>query len=283
MYKFILLLISFNLYALEVPSLTQPVMDLTGSISEETKVNLGNQARVLYEKDIAQVSFLIIPSLENEVLEDYSIRVANTWKLGNKKNENGLLVFISMAERKIRIEVGSGLEGLVTDINSNRMIQEMKPFMRSGDLEGAMLSVLNEVDRLHDYNSTDKVLERKLMQAERDRSNAETLAYAEKIVKNLFLLFLIGYLCHQSINYFLIKDPSHNISKEVEKKRDELKVVDKDLEEIIKKDSSLNYDKEKQKLSNLKNKQSEDGFRLSELKFEVSKMKKFIKDNKGDS
>src|SRR5262249_41755252 len=61
-----------------------------------------------------QIAVLIIPSLEGEILEDYSLRVAEKWKLGNKDRDNGVLWLISIKDRKMRIEVGHGLEGALT-------------------------------------------------------------------------------------------------------------------------------------------------------------------------
>lgn len=86
---------------------------------------------------------LTLPSLEGEPLEDFTIHVMESWKLGNKDRDDGLLLFIAVAERKIRIEVGQGLEGEVTDAVSSRIISEiMQPAFRRGDMEGGILQGL---------------------------------------------------------------------------------------------------------------------------------------------
>ena len=111
--------------AIDVPRLKARVNDYAGILT-------GSEERVLESllidtenKTSSQVALLTIPSLEGEVLEDYSIRVAEKWNLGQKKFDNGVLVLVAMAERKIRIEVGYGLEPILTDLKSNYIIRKM--------------------------------------------------------------------------------------------------------------------------------------------------------------
>jgi uncharacterized protein len=86
-----------------------------------------------------QVAVLILPSLEGEPLESFSHLVGTTWKLGQKGTENGVLLLIALRERKVRIEVGYGLEGTLTDLRSAHIIrQEIVPRFRSGDLPGGI-------------------------------------------------------------------------------------------------------------------------------------------------
>ncbi len=82
-----------------------------------------------------QIAVLIIQSLEGETLEDYSLRVAHdAWKLGSKNNDNGVLLLVAVEDRQMRIEVGQGLEGVLTDAATNRIIRnEMVPNFRRGD------------------------------------------------------------------------------------------------------------------------------------------------------
>ncbi|MBI3219289.1 MAG: TPM domain-containing protein [Bacteroidetes bacterium] len=103
------------------------------------------------EKDLAsyedstsnQIAILIIQSLEGEVLEDFSIKVAEKWKLGSKKNDNGVLLLIAVDDHKMRIEVGQGLEGALTDAHSNRIIRnEMAPEFRRGDYDAGVLAAI---------------------------------------------------------------------------------------------------------------------------------------------
>jgi uncharacterized protein len=89
---------------------------------------------------------LILPSLEGEPLESFSHRVGTTWKLGQKGTENGVLLLIVLGERKVRIEVGYGLEGTLTDLRSAHIIrQEIVPRFRSGDLPGGIAAGVHAI------------------------------------------------------------------------------------------------------------------------------------------
>jgi uncharacterized protein len=119
---------------------------LTGRVVDHAQVLPPNVATSLVRdleaheaKTGNQVAVLILPSLEGESLEEFSHRVAATWKLGQKGTDNGVLLLIALRERKVRIEVGYGLEGPLTDLRSGHIIrQEIVPRFRSGDLPGGI-------------------------------------------------------------------------------------------------------------------------------------------------
>jgi uncharacterized protein len=86
-----------------------------------------------------QVVILTIPSLGGENIEDYSNRVFNEWKLGQKGKDNGVLIIVVPSERRMRIEVGFGLEGTLTDLTASRIIQDiMTPKFKNGDYDGGI-------------------------------------------------------------------------------------------------------------------------------------------------
>ncbi|WP_276368144.1 TPM domain-containing protein [Chryseolinea sp. H1M3-3] len=86
-----------------------------------------------------QIAILIIPSLDGNALEEYSLRVAEAWKLGKSDKDNGVLLLISVNDRKMRIETGYGLEGALTDAIASRIIRnEIAPRFRNGDYEGGV-------------------------------------------------------------------------------------------------------------------------------------------------
>lgn len=86
-----------------------------------------------------QIAVLIIPSLEGEALEDYSLRVAEKWKIGNKEKDNGVLLLIAISDRMIRIESGYGMEGVLTDALSSRINRnEIAPYFRQNDFDGGV-------------------------------------------------------------------------------------------------------------------------------------------------
>jgi uncharacterized protein len=119
--------------ALEIPKLQARVTDLAGLLSPEQVSTLDAKLQDLETGDSTQIAILIVPSLEGEVLEDYTVRVATAWRLGQKGRDNGALLIVAMKERKMRIEVGYGLESNLTDARSHRIIQdEIIPRFRQG-------------------------------------------------------------------------------------------------------------------------------------------------------
>lgn len=108
---------------LEVPKLQARVTDLAGVLTPDQTAGLENKLKQFEASDSTQIAVLIIPSLEGEDLADYSARVATAWRLGQKGRDNGALLFIAMKERRVRIEVGYGLEPTLTDALSRRIIE----------------------------------------------------------------------------------------------------------------------------------------------------------------
>jgi uncharacterized protein len=91
-----------------------------------------------------QIAILTTSSLNGEVLEEYSLKVAETWKLGKKEKDNGVLLLIVVDDRKMRIEVGHGLEGVLTDAHSNRIIRdELTPNFRKGDYDAGVTAAVD--------------------------------------------------------------------------------------------------------------------------------------------
>jgi uncharacterized protein len=125
--------------SLQIPPLTARVTDLAGVLSAEEMASLESKLRDLESTDSTQVGVLIIPSLEGQALEDYSIRVAEAWKLGQKGRDNGAILLVAMKDRKVRIEVGYGLETTLTDARSFQITQnEILPHFRQGDFYGGI-------------------------------------------------------------------------------------------------------------------------------------------------
>jgi uncharacterized protein len=144
MHRFAICLVFFLLQcagasALDVPQLKQRITDLAGVLTADQISILDSKLLELENTDSTQVAVLIIPSLEGEVLEDYSMRVAEAWKLGQKAHDNGTLLIISMKDRKIRIEVGYGLESTLTDARTFQIIHnDISPHFRASDFYGGI-------------------------------------------------------------------------------------------------------------------------------------------------
>ncbi|HPX26829.1 MAG TPA: TPM domain-containing protein [Treponemataceae bacterium] len=121
------------LSALSVPSMNGPVNDKAGILRTSEENELTTFLNSVNNQTTVQIAVLTIPSLEGESLESYSMRVAESWKLGQKDTDNGVLLLVALEERKIRIEVGYGLEGKLTDAKSGLIIRNIiAPSFQSG-------------------------------------------------------------------------------------------------------------------------------------------------------
>lgn len=126
-------------YALEVPYLSGRVNDEAHVLSPSVVTELESLLKAYEDSTGNQIAVLIIPSLEGESLEEYSLRVAETWKLGKKGVDNGALLLIAKNDRKLRIEVGYGLEASLTDAACSFIISEViTPRFKSGDFDGGV-------------------------------------------------------------------------------------------------------------------------------------------------
>ncbi|MCW8860664.1 MAG: TPM domain-containing protein, partial [Deltaproteobacteria bacterium] len=135
------LLICSPAVALDIPRATGYVNDKAGLISQTVELKLEQFLREFENSDSTQITLLTIPTLEGEALEDYSLKVFENWKIGQLGKDNGALLLIAKEERKVRIEVGYGLEGRLTDLLAGRIIdQEISPKFKQGDFDGGIIS-----------------------------------------------------------------------------------------------------------------------------------------------
>src|SRR5215471_5480100 len=117
-----------------VPPLTGRVVDLTGTLTSEQIAAQSQRLKDLEARKGSQVAVLIVPTTQPESIEQYSIRVAEAWKIGRRKIDDGALLVVAKNDHKLRIEVGYGLEGALTDITSRRIIDEViVPHFKNGE------------------------------------------------------------------------------------------------------------------------------------------------------
>lgn len=129
-----------HIIALEVPELRGRVNDYANMLSPSTENQLNVALQELEQTDSTQIVVLTIPSLEGDSLEDFSIRVAEKWKIGQKGLDNGAILLIAKRDRKLRIEAGYGLEGNMTDLMSGRIIRNViVPHFKSGQFDQGII------------------------------------------------------------------------------------------------------------------------------------------------
>ena len=143
--------VSFVSAEVAVPPLTTRVTDLTGTLTPSQRENLESELRAFEARKGSQIAVLIVPTTQPEAIEQYSIRVTDAWKLGRKGVDDGVLLLIAKNDRKLRIEVGYGLEGVIPDAIANRIIDEIiVPFFKQGDFYGGIQAGVNRLIRLID-------------------------------------------------------------------------------------------------------------------------------------
>jgi len=129
-----------------IPPLTARVTDLTGTLSGAEQAALSARLAELETRKGSQVAVLIVPTVRPETIEQFALRVADSWKLGRKGVDDGILLLVSRDDREVRIEVGYGLEGAIPDATANRVIDNfVLPYFREGDYAGGINA---GVDRL---------------------------------------------------------------------------------------------------------------------------------------
>lgn len=116
-----------------IPALEARVTDLTGSLTASERNTLEQRLAAFEQSKGSQIALLIVPTTQPEAIEQYSIRVVDTWQLGRKDVDDGVLLLVAKADRKLRIEVGRGLEGVLPDAIAKRIIAErITPAFREG-------------------------------------------------------------------------------------------------------------------------------------------------------
>jgi uncharacterized protein len=134
-----------------VPFLSGRVVDEAAMIPADVKQRIEGKLAAFEQRTGNQVAVLTVDSLEGEPLEDYSVRVAQTWKLGQKGKDNGVLLLVAKQDRKMRIDVGYGLEPTLTDLETSRIIDNaIRPEFQKGDfgagIEHGVDAILTALD-----------------------------------------------------------------------------------------------------------------------------------------
>jgi uncharacterized protein len=133
----------------EVPPLRSAVTDRAGILSPVTRQQLEAALQQLRRVGGTQLAVLTLPDLAGLTIEQALIRVVDAWKLGSEEADDGVLLLVARDERKVRIEVGQGLEGVLTDAYSKRIIDEgITPLFRQGDMNGGVTFGVYQIARI---------------------------------------------------------------------------------------------------------------------------------------
>ena len=141
-----LLLISTLFGAVKIPNRPQRVNDLAGVLSSQQERSITSYLQDIEKKNGAQIVVLTVKSTKGLPIESYSMQVVEKWKLGQKERDNGVLLLLSVNDRKLRIEVGYGLEGLLTDATCGYIIRhDIVPYLKRGDYGSAIISGVQKI------------------------------------------------------------------------------------------------------------------------------------------
>ena len=152
-------LFSFKVFGqeIQVPALNSPVMDLAGLLSAQEREDLSQFAYEINTNNGPQITILTVNDLQGFAIEDYSMTVSEKWKLGTKKAGNGILVLISKNDRKMRIEVGEGIEGEITDYDTAQFTRQVFPaYFRRGNYHGGLRLFMEDVAKRFSIKSSEE-------------------------------------------------------------------------------------------------------------------------------
>ena len=136
---------------LAVPPLTGRVVDQTATLTSDQKATLEQTLQAFEARKGSQLAVLIVPTVVPETIEQYALRVAEQWKIGRKKVDDGAILVVAKNDRALRIEVGYGLEGALNDATSKRIISEIiAPAFKQGDFSGGISAGIDRMVRVID-------------------------------------------------------------------------------------------------------------------------------------
>lgn len=143
---FLVLVLNVGAMAFEVPALEGPVMDKAGLLSREVERELSDELLRFQSQGGAQIQVLTLDSIGDTPIEQATLKIVEAWQLGRGKADDGLLLLIAKAEKKMRIEVGQGLEGVIPDVVAYRLIDQVaRPYFKGGDFDSGVVAVIAAV------------------------------------------------------------------------------------------------------------------------------------------
>jgi uncharacterized protein len=181
-----------------IPPLKSHVTDLTGTLSPPEKAQLEQKLADLEARKGSQVAVLILPSTQPETIEQYSMRVAEAWKLGRKGVDDGALLVVAKQDRTVRVEVGYGLEGVLPDAIAKRIVEEtIIPKFRQGDFAAGINAGTDQITG---------VIEGEALPPPKARSGgapAETGGFLDNLIFIFIILLIAGKVLQSLFGRFI--------------------------------------------------------------------------------
>lgn len=139
---------SLKAWTYQVPALTGPVIDEVGLLSSQAHQNLTQYLIDTQKQTTNQIQVYVAKSLQGEEIEQVSIQLFDKWKLGTEKKDNGIIFIVAPNEKKMRIEVGQGLEGDLPDVVASRIIYDVvRPHFQRGEFEAGIIQGVQTIQR----------------------------------------------------------------------------------------------------------------------------------------
>jgi len=181
---FLALILPFLALAAEIPPLKARVTDLTGTLNAQQRGALEQTLAEFEARKGAQIAVLLVPTTQPEAIEQYAVRVQEAWKLGRKGVDDGVLLVIAKNDRKLKIEVGYGLEGILPDAIAKRIIEDdIVPRLKQGDFYGGIRAGVDRIMR---------VVEGEKLPPPIARSHPQAEGFNTSWIVPIFLLVVIG-------------------------------------------------------------------------------------------
>ena len=196
--RWIVLCLIFNFYTgsispeKAIPPLTDPIVDTVALLSADQASQLRSISNELERQKGAQLVLVIIDSLEEETIEQFSMRASEKWKIGRKNIDDGVLLIIAMRERTIRIEVGYGLEGAIPDVTAKRIISErITPQFKNENYFEGILAGFDALQKL--------ILNEELPEITEDKTDTYLVIW---LIVFLIIRFIVNLFMNELILFF---------------------------------------------------------------------------------
>jgi uncharacterized protein len=178
-----------------VPKLSQHVTDLTGTLDAGQRLSLENKLAAYESRKGSQIAVLVLPTTQPEALEQFSIRVVEAWKLGRKGVDDGVLLLIAKDDHKLRIDVGYGLEGTLTDVTAKHIVSDtITPYFKRKDFYAGIDAGLDAIIKVIDGEVLPAPSSTRQAQSNNDLQTTFVVAFMIFFLGNIILQQWLGTL-----------------------------------------------------------------------------------------